>query len=196
MPVTDDQSLYLAIAAGVLVAGLALAGWLRRRRRLREPDARLRAVAEDLLVDVLLPDGEEGEIHIELAALTPDGVLVLDVKRVSGHVFGSDAMQDWTVIGERRRFTFANPQPALFDRIAAVSRLLPDIPVDGYVVFTTGADFSKGLPAQTLLLDDLIETLAGQRRDGRPVPELYRSGWDQLRHEAVAAQLGQLMKKC
>lgn len=194
MPMSDEQLLYLALAAGAMLAALALAWWLRRRRRLREPDARLRAVTHDLLANFLLPDGDDGEIHIELAALTPDGVLVVDVKRVKGHVFGSDAMQDWTVIGERRRFTFANPQPALFDRIAAVSRLLPDVPVDGFVVFTAGADFSKGLPAQTLLLDDLIDRLAGRHRDKAAVPEDYRSGWEQLRHEAVAAQLGQLMK--
>ena len=191
----DEQLLYLAIAAGVLLAALVLSWWLRRRRRLREPDARLRMVADDLLANFLLPDGDDGEIHIELAVLTPDGVLVVDVKRVKGHVFGSDAMQDWTVIGERRRFTFANPQPALLDRIAAVSRLLPQVPVDGFVVFTAGADFSKGLPAQTLLLDDLIARLAERRRDNGQVPEDYRSGWEQLRHEAVAAQLGQLMKK-
>jgi hypothetical protein len=195
MPLSDSQTLYLAIATGVVLVALIFALWLRRRRRQREPDARLRAVAEDLLANFLLPDGDDGEIHIEFAALTADGVLVVDIKRVSGHVFGSDAMQDWTVIGERRRFTFANPQPALYDRIAAVRRLLPDVPVDGYVVFTPGADFSKGLPAQTLLLDELIERLAGRRREAGSAPENYRAGWDQLRHEAVAAQLGQLMKQ-
>lgn len=195
MPFSDTQILYVAIPAGVVLVGLVLAWWLRRRRRLREPDARLRAVADDVLANFLLPDGDNGEIHIELAALTKDGVIVLDVKRVTGHVFGSDAMQDWTVIGAPRRFTFANPQQALYDRLAAVRRLLPDVPVDGYVVFTAGADFSKGLPTQTLLLDELIQRLGELARENRPIPDGYRAGWDQLRQEAVATQLGQLMKK-
>jgi len=194
MPLNQPQLLFLGLATAVVLTALLVTWWLRRRRRLREPDARLRAVADDLLANFLLPDGETGEIHIELAALTPDGVMVLDVKRVAGHVFGSDAMQDWTVIGDRRRFTFANPQPALYDRLAAVRRLVPDVPVDGFVVFTAGADFSKGLPAQTLLLDDLIERLDGRRRDNPVIPDGYRAGWDQLRQEAVATQVGQLMK--
>ena len=191
---TDPQLLYPGIAAAVVLLALALGWWLRRRRRLREPDARLRAVAADLLTDFILPDGDDGEIHIEIAALTTDGVVVVDVRRVSGHVFGSDAMQDWTVIGERRRFTFANPQPALYDRVAAVSRLLPEVPVQGYIVFTPGAEFSKGQPAQTLLLDEFIDRVAAGSRESGSVPDDYRTGWDQLRHEAVAAQLGQLMK--
>jgi len=194
MPLSDTQLLFGGITAGVLLALLLLGWWVRRRRRLREPDARLRAVADDVLANSLLPDGDNGEIHIELAALTSEGVVVLDVKRVDGHVFGSDAMQDWTVIGERRRFTFANPQPALHDRLAAVRRLLPDVPVDGYVVFTAGADFSKGLPSQTLLLDEFIEQLGERRREDRSPSEGYRAGWDQLRQEAVSTQLGQLMK--
>ena len=35
-------------------------------------------------------------------------------------------MQDWTVISDRQRYTFSNPQPGLYDRMAAVKRLLPD----------------------------------------------------------------------
>lgn len=194
MPVTDPQLLYTGMGVAVLLLALLLGWWLRRRRRLREPDARLRAVAADLLTDFILPDGDNGEIHIEIAALTSEGVMIVDVRRVSGHVFGSDAMQDWTVIGERRRFTFANPQPALYDRVAAVSRLLPQVPVRGYIVFTPGAEFSKGQPAQTVLLDELIDRVAKRSRENGAVPDDYRSGWDQLRHEAVAAQLGQLMK--
>ena len=37
-----------------------------------------------------------------------------------GAVFGGDQMIEWTVIGKKRRFTFANPQHALYDRMAAV----------------------------------------------------------------------------
>ncbi len=44
----------------------------------------------------------------------------LEVKDIDGAVFGSDKMSDWTVIAAKRRYTFPNPQHALYDRIAAV----------------------------------------------------------------------------
>ena len=185
---------WLAYGAGV-VALLALILWyLRRRRRLRSPAARLRQAADDVLTNFLVPDGDGGEIHVECAVLTPAGVLIVDLKQVEGHVFGSDTMQDWTVIASRRRFTFSNPQPALYDRMAAVKRLLPDVPVSGCVAFTAGADFSKGLPSQVALFDELIADLAHERREAGPIGDALRSGWDFLRQEAVTAQVGQLMR--
>ncbi len=195
MSVLENLSSNLLIAGAALLAlALALIVLWRRRKKNRTPEAQLQAMVDDVLSHFLIADGEGGEIHVELAALTSEGVLVIDIKRVDGHVFGSDAMQDWTVIDERRRFTFANPQPALYDRIAAVKRLLPEVPVSGYVVFTDGADFSKGLPSRTQRLDSLIEILNTQRREAVSTDNVFRSGWEQLRHEAVAAQFGQLMK--
>ena len=66
-------------------------------------------------------------IHIDHLLLTPRGILVLDTRRVAGLIFGGDQMSDWTVMG-RSRFTFDNPQPALYDRIAAVKALAGDFP--------------------------------------------------------------------
>ena len=60
-------------------------------------------------------------IHIDYLLLTRQGVIVLDVRDVAGHVFGSEPMQEWTVLGRKRRFTFANPLPQLYDRMAAVT---------------------------------------------------------------------------
>ncbi len=160
MPMLENPSPdLLIISAALLGFVLLLIVLWRRRKKNRSPEAQLQAVVDELLSHFLIPDGDGGEIHVELAALTSEGVLVIDIKQVAGHVFGSDAMQDWTVISERRRFTFGNPQPALYDRIAAVKRLLPEVPVSGYVVFTNGADFTKGLPNRTQRLDSLIEIL-------------------------------------
>ena len=178
---------------GGLVAVLLLIGLLawQRSRRSQDPVMRLRKAATEMLTNFLVPDGEGGEIHVEIALLTEQGILVLDMKNVQGHVFGSNAMQDWTVISDRRRFTFGNPQSALYDRVAAVQRLITDAPVKGFVVFAAGADFSKGLPSDVLLFDDLLEAL----RDAAPAgAETFRPAWERLREEAVAAQVGHLMR--
>jgi hypothetical protein len=186
----SDPRIVGGAAAAVLL--LLAAAWLWRRRRRRDPRQRLRAAALDLLEGIVVPDGEEGQLHIEFALLTSDGVTLLDLRDVEGHVFGSNAMQDWTVLADRRRFTFANPQHAILDRVAAVRRLLPGVEVKGLVVFTSRARFTKGLPEHVLPLDTLIDELRRSRGDAEP-PGL-RDAWDKLRREAVAAQVGRLME--
>lgn len=137
---------------------LFIAGvWISRRRRCGGLAEVLRAIRIAAKTDISLPDGNGGLIHLEHLMLTAKGLLVLDVKTVDGIVFASDSMAEWTAIAKQRRFTFRNPQPALLDRVAALRLIAKDIPVSGYVVFTAGADFSKGRPTHVIKPDELRE---------------------------------------
>ena len=169
--------------------------WLRQRRKAQSAEHQLAKVSRAILHNFLIPDGNEGEILVEYALLTRRGILVLDFKDVSGHVFGSDSMQDWTVISGDRRYTFSNPQSGLYDRITAVKRLLPDLPVGGYVVFSSRANFSKGQPANVILLKNLCESLGKEKRRNKGQPgDDYMAHWDRLRQEAVTAGLDRLLR--
>ncbi|HHQ13829.1 MAG TPA: NERD domain-containing protein [Chromatiales bacterium] len=171
-----------------------MALWLLvRRRRARSPEAQLKAASHGLLENFLIPDGDGGEIHLDYAVLGSDSIMVLDLRDIEGHVFGSNAMQDWTVIADQRRFTFSNPQPALYDRVAAVKRLLPDVPVQGMIVFGARADFSKGRPGHVMMFDELLTELRNAKRE-QPLSPLLADAWANLQREAVAAQVGQLMR--
>ncbi len=182
-------------AGGLLSCGLLIAWIWRRRRRARRPEARLSAAAIDSMHRFLLPDGDGGEIHIEHALLTPSGILIVDLREVRGHVFGSNAMQDWTVIDQGRRYTFSNPQRTLYDRLAAVRRLLPGVPVSGRVVFSGAADFSKGQPEDVVLLEALLVELAAPSPGLSPeMHSRLDDGWRTLRQAAVEAQLDQLLR--
>jgi hypothetical protein len=55
----------------------------------------------------------------------------------------------------RRRYTFDNPQPALYDRIAAVKALVGDVPVEGRILFSNVGKFTKGIPKYVLMLDGM-----------------------------------------
>src|SRR5271154_559190 len=127
----------------------------RRRGRRRALLARLERVAFEGVHQVLVPDGMGGFIHIDHLLLTPRGVLVLDTRRVAGLIFGGDQMSDWTVMGRGRRYTFDNPQPALYDRIAAVKALVDDFPVEGRVLFSNLGKFTKGMPKYVMMLDGI-----------------------------------------
>jgi hypothetical protein len=125
----------------------------RRRARRGALLARLERVAFEGVHQVLVPDGMGGFIHIDHLLLTPRGVLVLDTRRVAGLIFGGDQMSDWTVMGRSRRYTFDNPQPALYDRIAAVKALVGEVPVEGRLLFSNVGKFTKGIPKWVLMLD-------------------------------------------
>jgi len=183
----------LAVAAAVacLLLILILVVWLRHRRRALA--RRMGKAGFDMLSDILVPNGDGGEIHIEHVLLSPRGVVLIDIKDVVGNVFGSDSMQDWTVISAKRRFTFSNPQQPLYDRLAAVRRLVPGVPVEGYIAFTAGAEFSKGQPTNVAALNVLLDELTTEMRADE-LPEDYRGQWEKLREEAIAAQFGHLLK--
>jgi hypothetical protein len=148
----------VGMAAGLLlllgIGYWGLRAYQRRARRLALL-GRLERVAFESAHQVLVPDGMGGFIHIDHLLLTPRGVLVLDTRRVAGLIFGGDQMSDWTVIGRGRRFTFDNPQPALYDRIAAVKALVGDVPVEGRLLFSNAGKFTKGIPKWVLMLDGI-----------------------------------------
>lgn len=193
-PTTDTLAPELPILAlGAVLLLLGIAGFFAQRwyrhRAARSVSARLRRACDDMLTGIVLPDPDRGQIHLGFVLLTRHGVIVVDVRDAEGHVFGSEAMQEWTVLSRNRRYTFANPLPALHDRVAAVRRLVPDMPVQGFVAFTGGADFSKGQPPHVVLLENLIAELERRRAgsDDMGTRQLLEPLWQRLKQQVGAA---------
>lgn len=170
----------LVALAALLLAAFAFVWW-RRRKRSSIRDA-LSAIAVERVEHVLVPDGMGGEIHIEHLVLTTRGILVLDVKPYDGVIFASDRMDQWTAMGANGRSTFPNPLGSLYDRVAAVSQLVRDVEVKGFVVFPPQADFSKGRPADVSLPDDLVAQYAKPDKDeiARRI-EAFAPYWEKIR---------------
>jgi hypothetical protein len=154
----------------------------QRRARRKSLLARLERVALAAAHKVLVPDGMGGFIHIDHILLTPRGILVLDTRRVTGLIFGGDQMSDWTVMGRGHRYTFDNPQPALYDRIAAVKAVVGDVPVEGRLLFSNVGKFTKGIPKWVVMLDGIeVEFPVVDR--GSPVAansDQYVDAWSRL----------------
>jgi hypothetical protein len=176
---------WLGLGALLLLV-IALAFWgfraYQRRARRRALLARLERVAFEAVHQVLVPDGMGGFIHVDHLLLTPRGVLVLDTRRVAGLIFGGDQMSDWTVMGRGRRFTFDNPQPALYDRIAAVKALTGEVPVEGRLLFSNVGKFTKGIPKWVLMLDGIeVEfPVVDRGMKSSPVFAQFADGWSRL----------------
>ena len=166
-----------------------LVRFLQRRRSGLQ--VALNEIAFDRLHNLVIPNGDDGEILIDHLLLTPQGLLVLEIKDVRGVVFGSDKMQDWTVIGDERRYTFPNPQHGLYDRIAAVREIVWQVPVSGRILFLDGAEFRKGTPGLVTTIDQLVEEFGEPDRKNAEVKvEAFQPQWAKIRSQAssVAAR--------
>jgi len=183
-----SQVQFITIAIGVVVvAFLGFFGgrlWMLRRRDARRV-ARVTSGAADFLRNVLVPDGNGGDYHLDFVLLTSRGVVIIDMRDIIGNVFGGDQMTDWTLIEGARRTTFVNPQSGLYDRIASVKAIAVDTPVQGRIVFTKRAKFPKGLPRFTVMLESVAAEFP---RLGAAELDIavskYRPGWQRLKEVA------------
>ena len=177
-----------ALIAGAAVIGFTVAWAWRWYARYRARKALRTAVTEgsaDHLTNALVPDGMGGGFHVDFLLLTLRGVVVIDLRDVQGNIFGGDQMAEWTVMDGAHRFTFTNPQSALYDRIAAVKAVAGDLPVEGRIVFTRRGKFPKGLPKWTLMIDALnAEFPAADFEAPAESTARFREGWQRLK-EAV-----------
>ncbi|MFZ9478457.1 MAG: hypothetical protein EBZ91_10445 [Gammaproteobacteria bacterium] len=174
---------FLAVALGVLVGLAGTWGWrtYRAYRERQRRAARLHRISLALVRDVFLPDGTGSGLHVDYLLLTTRGLVILDLRDVVGNVFGSDSMTEWTVMTGSRRFTFANPQGAMYDRLAALRAIAGEVPVDGRIVFGPQSLFPKGMPRMTLREESLeAEFPQGDRAAAERMVEPWREVWATL----------------
>jgi len=176
---------FVMIVLGVIaVAFIGFFGgrtYFARRRDARRV-AKVTAGSADFLRDVLVPDGNGGDFHLDFVLLTSRGVVVIDMRDIDGLVFGGDQMTDWTLMNGAQRSTFVNPQSGLYDRIASVKAVAGDTPVEGRIVFTKRAKFPKGQPRFTVSLDSVASEFP---KLGAAELEIavsrYRPGWERIK---------------
>ena len=176
---------YPAAGSVVLVAALAWV-WMiwRKRRALQSMEATIDSVAYDVLRNVLIPNGMDGQITLQYLLLTERGLIVLDLLERPGAIFGGDQMVEWTSIGKKRRYTFRNPQHLLYDRLAAVKLLAGNTPVDGRVVFTARSEFPKGKSTYVLRIDELTSEFAVVDRNRGNVVAAFANVWSNVKKSA------------
>jgi hypothetical protein len=175
---------WVAIGLAIVLAAAGAAVGIRAYRRHARRRAllqRLERVAVQAVHQVEVPDGMGGFIHVDHLLLTPQGILLLDTRRVPGLIFGGDQMSEWTVMARNRRYTFENPQPALYDRVASVKALVGNVPVEGRLMFSDVGKFTKGKPKWVMMEGGLeVEFLAVDRSEATPEIESFLEDWQRL----------------
>ncbi|MFU8895537.1 MAG: nuclease-related domain-containing protein [Gammaproteobacteria bacterium] len=169
----------IALAVIAVLSVIGLVSWLRRRRSF---DYLLKRMAWERLEDVVIPDEVDGEIHLDLALLTPRGILLLEVRRASGTLFWGANLDRWTVLDGARRKVLDNPLPGLRARRHAVRALAPQVPVDGRVLLVGPVEISGAAPPGVVLQADLVAEFPARGKQSPP-PEL-RAAWAALKAAA------------
>jgi hypothetical protein len=169
------------LIAALLVWGTSI--W-RKRRALQHIENTIDSIAYDVLRNVLISNGMDGQITLQYLLLTERGLIVLDLLERPGAIFGGDQMVEWTSIGKKRRYTFRNPQHLLYDRLAAVKLLAGNTPVDGRVVFTTRSSFPKGKSTYVLRIDELAAEFPVVDRNRGNVVAAFANVWNNVKESA------------
>jgi hypothetical protein len=157
---------------------------LRQRRARRAIDNVISSVAFEELRNVLLPTGTGEQVHVNYLLLTQRGLLVIDLFDVAGMIFAGEKMEQWSVFGPKRHFTFTNPLPMLYDRMAAVRHLAGEVPVEGRIVFSMRGEFPKGRPETVLRLDALQDEFPVVERTAGGAAAAFAPVWEQIKQAA------------
>ena len=137
-----------------------LSGWAGETR----VGARLKRLFPEVRHDLILPDGRGGLTQLDHLALTPAGLLVVETKTYSGIILGQANESTWTQVIGRRRHSFQNPLRQNYAHVRALEALVPDIPIEGQVVFAGSARFPEGLPEGVCRPSELADELRPLRQ--------------------------------
>lgn len=144
----------IVVLVAIIIAWVV---WSRRRGFEARLDRVLAQASSARAVELTIPDGIDGQIHIPQVLRTAAGFVVVDVVRVDGAVFGAARMDEWRVLDRGRSLKFRNPAVINRDRVRAVQHLLPGLPVHGVVVLLGNVEFPKGRPDGVVTLDTVVQ---------------------------------------
>ena len=156
-----DHYIFLIALALAGLAGLVYLGrhkirqfWLNLRTR-----HCLNHLGLESAADVRFPDGLGHFFTVDRLVMHHDGISMLVIKRYSGRIFCADDIDEWTQIVGGKSYRFKNPLIDLDYQIKAVSSLVPDVTVNGYLFFDQRARFPKGHPERVVQIETMPECL-------------------------------------
>lgn len=147
--------------------------WLNVKTRYRISRLGLKQIS-----DFQCPDGLGDYFTINRLVMRHDGISLLVFKQYPGTIFCAEDIDEWTQMLSGRSYRFKNPLVELDYQVKAVSACVPDVPVNGFLLFDHRARFPKGHPDRVIQLDKIPEAL---KRDAQhKVMASVESAWETL----------------
>ena len=147
---------------------------------------------QDEMKRIIVPDGIGGLLEIEQLIMTQYGLLLIESYDIEGHLYGSEAIDQWTQIIKGRSYQFANPLRHIKTARQALMTLVPDIPIFYRVVIQAQADFPKDKPEGIVLVKELKTDL--EKMMIKPIAaDVLQAAW--LRLGRIARKDGQAIER-
>ena len=131
------------------------------------------------IVNFSFPDGLGNHSTVDRLIMRQDGISLLVFKQYPGSIFCADDIDEWTQLLVGKSYRFKNPLVDLDYQIKAVSAIVPDVPVNGFLFFDHQARFPKGCPERVISLDSVPESLKRDRKVKAQASVV--SAWETLR---------------
>ena len=125
------------------------------------------------------PDGLGHYFNIDRLVMRHDGISLLVFKQYPGSIFCADDIDQWTQMLAGKSYRFKNPLVDLDHQVRAVAACIPDVPVNGFLLFDRQAEFPKGHPDRVIHLDKIPEALKLNKQ--HKVQACVESAWEKLR---------------
>ncbi len=174
----------IVITWGVVALLLLLALWLswpmlRQAYNRWRMERNIASSGVEKLRDVMLDDGMGGQTYFEWLLLTPTDIRVLFTSSRYGIIFAGERMDAWAQVIGKRTIRFNNPLYTLEDSVSTLRYHLPNLTIEGNILFTGNCSFPKGRPAQVLMAGEL----AGQQDESasHAVQPVLEQAWDKLK---------------
>jgi len=147
--------------------------WLNIKTRRRLNRLGLKQIA-----NFRFPDGLGDYFIIDRLVMRHDGISLLLFKQYPGLIFCADDIDQWTQMLAGKSYRFKNPLVELDLQVKAVAAFIPEVPVNGFLLFDRQAEFPKGKPDRVINLDKIPEAL--KRNKKQKAQAAVESAWEKL----------------
>ncbi len=172
------QAILLVAVAALIGLFYVTRNAIRHWRNERAARRILKRLGTGALRDIRLPDGTGGEVTIEHLLLGSDALVIVNIMRFDGMIFGGKLTDQWTQVLGRKSFKFDNPNHYLQRQVNAVHAIVPGTQVAGHLLFTN-ARFPKDMPDGVLLPASLHDLPPRPRR--ADISRSLRQAWKTVR---------------
>ncbi len=174
IPLIIVITMAVILLLAILVVGKPIRNLFDRFRLTRA----IKRLGTASMSNVVLSDGMDGHVFIEHLVLTPSHVLVVSVRRYSGAIFAAENMDMWAQVTDGGSYKFPNPLHEIEIATAAVKSLLPDVAVNGIILFGRDSTFPKGKPDGVMHISEIAKLPAPGRET--VISEPVKKAWDRL----------------
>jgi len=177
--ILDQYALLIGLTLMMLAAIIYLGHstfnqvWLNIQTR-----SRLKSLGLKQISNFQCPDGLGNYFTIDRLVMRHDGISLLLFKQYPGVIYCADDIDEWTQMLAGKSYRFKNPLVDLDYQVKAVSACMPDVAVNGYLLFDHRAEFPKGHPDRVIHFDQIPEAL--KRNKQHKVQASVESAWEKL----------------